>query len=365
MECISQKSIDKNNELIFPVFRPASCSPDILVAGAEVIPVNFINFMIDMQGLTCHNSSNKNEAELYLSRKTYDIVFLDLGLPDGASFGIMENIVHNSPQTLIIVLAADNDIDLVIQLIGKGIYDYIRKPFTVDLSQRCLERVMEEWERRVLNQFYRDYLERIVENVINELSQGTYRIEHIYEESVLTIGSALDLGYPETEDHFYRVSENSVRLGEKLGLTESRLSDIRWGAYLHDIGQVCISDAILLREKSLTQEEMAVVKGHPMQGCNMIRNIDIFSEASKLILHHHERYDGTGYPHGLRGENIPLAARIFAVIDTFDALTVERPYREAQPFSIVAEEIKKHTGTQFDPEIVEGFLEVPVTDWMI
>ena len=150
----------------------------------------------------------------------------------------------------------------------------------------------------------------------------------------------------------------SMELARRMGVAESEIVHIRRGALLHDIGKLGISDSILLKKEKLTADEMTVMKGHSIIGFELLHNIEVLQHSLKLVLHHHERWNGSGYPLGLRGSEIPLAARIFAVVDVYDALTSDRPYHEAMTHDVALEYIKAEASISFDPQVVEQFVEM-------
>ena len=170
---------------------------------------------------------------------------------------------------------------------------------------------------------------------------------------------ALDAREHETGCHSARVQSYAVCLAERLGFEGNRLVNVARGALLHDIGKIGVSDRILLKETKLTDHEWVEIRKHPVIGFEIVKGVSFLGEAAALIISHHERFDGTGYPHSLNRDEVPLEARLFAVIDTYDAMTSDRPYRKALTPEIAREEIIRCSGTQFDPEIVERFLEIP------
>jgi HD-GYP domain-containing protein (c-di-GMP phosphodiesterase class II) len=198
-----------------------------------------------------------------------------------------------------------------------------------------------------------------------ELSRTSRQIDEVCDMTVLALGAALNLKDHETADHCTRVSQNSIRLGSLLSLSEFELKNLKWSAYLHDVGKIGIPERILLKQGELDPEERRIVEKHPLMGYTMIRNIEFLTYATDVVLAHHEKFDGTGYPYGQRDTRIPLHARIFAVIDTLDAMTSHRPYRNALPFSAVQKELERKAGSQFDPEIVGIFLAAPEATWLI
>ncbi|MBI1748477.1 MAG: HD-GYP domain-containing protein [Acidobacteria bacterium] len=175
--------------------------------------------------------------------------------------------------------------------------------------------------------------------------------------------AALDAREHETCNHSRRVSEYTMFLAARVGLDASLVKDIGYGALLHDIGKIGISDTILLKPSRLTLEEREIIKRHPMIGARILRRANLPLLVTEVVLCHQEWYDGHGYPRGLRGDEITLGARIFSVVDAFDCITSDRPYRKAQPYAVARKEICRHSGTQFDPMAVEAYLSVKEYEW--
>lgn len=183
-------------------------------------------------------------------------------------------------------------------------------------------------------------------------------LEESYQATLLALSAALDARDRETEGHSRRVTKWALAIGRRLNLSRQELTNLERGALLHDVGKIGISDNILLKAGPLMPEERAVMNQHPLLGYEMLKGISFLQEALPVVLHHQEMFDGSGYPTGLRGENIPLGARIFAVADTYDAMTSTRPYRQALPHNAALAEIIAHKGTQFDPRVVDAFLSL-------
>jgi hypothetical protein len=177
-----------------------------------------------------------------------------------------------------------------------------------------------------------------------------------YDQLLRAFGDALDLRDNETAGHSMRVVRYSREIATAMGWQEGQLTQMARGAYAHDIGKIAIPDAILCKPGRLTVEELEVMRTHTWIGYNMLSGLPLLAQAADIVLAHHERWDGGGYPRRLKGEEIPLGARVFAVADTLDAMTTDRPYRKALPFSAAKEEISRGSGKQFDPKIAEAFL---------
>jgi putative nucleotidyltransferase with HDIG domain len=184
-----------------------------------------------------------------------------------------------------------------------------------------------------------------------------------YDQTLEALVTALEARDHETEGHTRRVVLYTMALARKLGLGDQELLDLRRGALIHDIGKLGVPDSILLKPGGLSKEEQALMQRHAVYGLRMLEGIKFLEGASGIIASHHEHYDGTGYPYGLDGEQIPLGARIFAVADAFDAMTSDRPYRRALSYAEAAEEITRGRGQQFDPQVVDAFLAVEETEW--
>ena len=180
--------------------------------------------------------------------------------------------------------------------------------------------------------------------------------DHEYQSVLQILCEALDVRDQATEGHSRRVADLSVVVARELGINRDRLKDLERAAILHDIGKIVVTDAVLSKPGPLTEAEWKEMKRHPVVGFDMVRNVPLLRQAADIIYAHHEHFDGTGYPNGLLGEEIPLGARIFAVVDAYDAITSDRPYRRARPHEYALEEIKRSAGGQFDPQVVEAFL---------
>jgi len=197
----------------------------------------------------------------------------------------------------------------------------------------------------------------------HNLEAAYAELEDTYDQTLAALSGALDLRDNETEGHARRVTRYSVRIAQEMGFADASMVPIERGALMHDIGKIGVPDSILLKPGKLTDEEWEVMRTHPNLGYRMIRNIGFLSDAAPVVLHHHERYDGGGYPDGLAGEDIPIGARIFAIADTFDAMTSDRPYRKALSYEVAREELEKCAGSQFDPGAVAAFCAVPPDEW--
>ena len=197
-----------------------------------------------------------------------------------------------------------------------------------------------------------------IKKINEKLEDSKEQLEQAYLDMIQTLRYTVEAKDSYTRGHSDRVSEYSVLIGEKLGLSEEQIKTLRIGGLFHDIGKIGIPDSILLKPAKLTDDEYSQIKNHPSIGAHILGNATIFKEIIPIVKHHHEKYDGNGYPSRLKGEEIPYMARIAAVADTFDAMTSRRSYRGPIDIEHVKEEIKRCEGTQFDPQIAEAFLDI-------
>jgi len=339
--------------------------PRILVVEDQKEIRSLVGAMLKIRGCSCDTASSLADAREHLSRVHYDLLLIDVNLPDGSGLSLLEKEDPKAKGPLALVMTGRNDIQTAIAAIRGGAIDFVTKPFTVGYFLQRLDKLLEEWRTRTRLQFCARALETLVQMKNGELSRTSRQIDEVCDMTVLALGAALNLKDHETADHCTRVSQNSVRLGTLLTLSAFELKNLKWGAYLHDLGKIGIPELILLKPGELTPDERRVMEKHPLMGYTMIQNIEFLTFATDVVLAHHEKYDGTGYPYGLQDTRIPLNAGIFAVIDALDAMTSDRPYRAALPFSAVGKEVARHAGSQFDPEIVEIFLGAPETTWLV
>jgi putative nucleotidyltransferase with HDIG domain len=311
----------------------------------------------------CAAAGDLASARRLLAESHFDIMMLDLTLTDGSGTELLDERGPLGPEGVVVVITGQQELQTAIEVIRRGAFDYVIKPFSRATIEERLDKAVQEWRSRVRGSYYKLHLERLVNAMTEKLLNTNERIEAVYDMTVAALGSALDLRDPETHEHCRRVTENSLRLGAAMGLADHELKSMRWSAYLHDIGKIGIPERILAKTSTLTEEERNQIKEHPLLGFRMISSIEFLKDATEVVLYHHEKFDGSGYPYGLKGEGIPLAARVFAVVDAMDAMLYDRPYRKALPFSALKAELIRESGRHFDPSVVETFLGFPETAW--
>ncbi len=291
-----------------------------------------------------------------------DLLLLDLHMPRLGGLEVLKRIPTLVPEgefLPVLVLTADATREAKEAALGLGAHDFLTKPFDpfeVVLRARNLLRT------RALHLALREEnarLESRVRERTRALEEAIAEVERSHEAALRTMGLVLEYRDYESKGHTDRVTALALSLGQAADLDEEALTCLRWGGYLHDIGKVAIPDPILLKPGRLTPEEFEIMKSHVTIGEAMLRQLGFLPEATlKVVRHHHERWGGGGYPDDLRGEAIPLLARIFAIADVYDALTSERPYKKAWTRAQALAEISAQSGRQFDPELTRLFLQI-------
>jgi putative nucleotidyltransferase with HDIG domain len=335
----------------------------VLVVDDEPSVCLLLGERLGHEGYQCRTASSGEEALGLLAREQADVVISDLRMPGMSGMALLEEVHIKYPHAAFMVATGVDDIQVSIEAMKKGACDYLVKPIQLDSVVASVERALEKNRLEIELDNYRHNLELMVEQRTRQLQAAMRRIELTYDETLEALGAALDLRDTETAGHSERVSRYALALAKAMECSNDQLKQIRRGSYLHDIGKIGTPDSILLKEGKLTPEEMTVMQRHVRIGYNIVCRVAFLAGASEIVLTHQERYDGTGYPQGLVGAEIPLGARIFAVADTLDAMTSDRPYRRALPFEAARDEIVRESGRQFDPEVVQAFLKIPESAW--
>jgi putative nucleotidyltransferase with HDIG domain len=263
----------------------------------------------------------------------------------------------------VVMVTAVHDISVALTAIRNGAYDYLLKPFEREQLLATVSRALENRRLKMENRNYQLNLESLVEARTDQLQAALEELKRSYDITLEVLGEALDYKDRETEGHSKRVTAYTMAIASRMGVPKEQIETIARGAFLHDIGKMAIPDNILNKPGKLTPDEVAIMREHCHLGYKLVRKIPVLQEAAEIVYSHQERFDGSGYPRGLKGEGIPLGARIFSIADTLDAITSDRPYRPAQTLDAARVEIEKWAGKQFDPEVVKVFLEMPNKIW--
>ncbi|MDH3626200.1 MAG: response regulator [Acidobacteriota bacterium] len=291
------------------------------------------------------------------------LVLTDIEMPGESGLDLLRQVKTLHPELDVVMVTGVVDARTAIGAIRDGASDYLTKPFNLDEVQIVVERTLEKRRLVLENRRYQDHLEDLVRARTAELEEKGAELQELYVTTLQALVTALDYRDNETQGHSLRVVEYAVLVAEAMDIREPDLTWIRRGALLHDVGKIGITDSVLRKPGKLDDDEWEEMHKHPEMGFRMLQKIPFLGPELDIVLCHQEKFDGTGYPRGLKGDEIPLGARIFSVVDTFDAMTSDRPYRAALSIEDACEEIAEFAGRQFDPTVAEAFLSISADRW--
>ncbi len=342
----------------------------ILIVDDDQAIRDLLSEGLSCSGYLCETARHGAEGLQKVRAHSFEVVVSDIDMPEMDGVRLLQEIKRIHPDTEIIMLTGVVDVETAIQSMRLGAHDYLTKPFNLAEMRITVERALEKRRLICENQEYQRTLETRVAERTAELSRKSREVEDLfnrlkssYQTTLETLATALDTRDTETLGHSLRVASYTVAVARRMGVVDPDLTDIYRGALLHDVGKIGIPDAILRKPGKLTPEEWVEMRKHPEIGYRILQGINFLEAAREIVLSHQETYDGSGYPRGLKGKDIPLGARVFAVVDTLDAMTSDRPYRKALPYDAARSEILKFSGTQFDPDVVRVFLQIPDDEW--
>jgi cyclic di-GMP phosphodiesterase len=336
----------------------------ILIVDDEDSIREVVSSMLSTASFVCTQAQSGKEAlALLQSGENFELMLSDMMMPEMDGEALLAASKERFPDMPVVMVTAMHDISIALSAMRNGAYDYLLKPFDREQLLATVRRALENRRLKLENRAYQTNLEALVTARTEQVREALRTLERSYDMTLEALGDALDLKDAETENHSKRVTAFTIAMARAMGLSSEQIRVIGRGAFLHDIGKIAIPDAILRKQGPLTREEFEIMKEHCYRGYVILKRIPFLADAAEIVYAHQERFDGTGYPRGLKGDEIPLGARIFSVADTLDAITQDRVYRKAQPFSAARDEIERWSGRQFDPQVVTTFLAMPENIW--
>ncbi|BCS53811.1 HD-GYP domain-containing protein [Geobacter sp. SVR] len=335
----------------------------ILIVDDEEMIRELLASALFQEGYICHLAANVDEAFSILGQKDIDLVISDIMMPGRSGVELLRDLKKVDSEIAVLMITGLSDMNTAMECIHLGADDYISKPFNITRVILTVRNMLDKRNLSIEKKNYQIGLEFKVLEQTEQLRQTMHDLHLAYDNTLTALVKALDAREKEVGSHSERVMNYSKLMGSMLGISGIELEQLAKGALLHDIGKIGISDNILLKPGKLDEDEWREMRRHPLIGYAILSEIDFLKTPAEIILSHHERFDGSGYPKGLKGEQIPLGSRIFVLVDTLDAMTSDRPYRQALPFDAVISEVRKFSGSQFDPAIAELFLSVPRSRW--
>lgn len=322
----------------------------ILIVDDEASVREVLNRILEAQGYECIMASGANEALGVLDSCPVDLMLTDIMMPGMSGVDLLEASQARCPDTAVMMLTAVVDTQTAIKAMKLGAYDYLMKPFNLEEVLLSVERVIEKRNLLLANRDYHEHLEQ-------KVNQQTEMIRDTFLGAVKSLAEALDAKDPYTNGHSRRMTEIVVILAREMNFPNRDIERIRLAGLVHDIGKIGVSEEILHKPGKLSDEEFITIRDHPAAGERILRPIISDEDVLAMVRYHHERYAGGGYPEGVTGEEIPLGARLLAVADAYDAMTSNRPYRDALSDERARSQLMANRGSQFDPEIVDLFIK--------
>ena len=341
---------------------PTTVSPRILIVDDEVEITEILADLLS-EDYECLKAGSAEDAIERLREGEFQLVISDITMPGMSGLEMIPHVKNLSPETVVVMISGMQTVESAIGALRLGAFDYLMKPFDLRQVEAVVKRALEHHDLVLAKQRYENHLEELVEQRTAELDRALNSLEGAYRSTLKALTAALETRDSETHGHSERVVTYSLRLGREYGLNSEQMKSLEIGSLLHDIGKIGVPDPILRKPAKLTEEEWVRMREHPLHGQQILRGIAFLQGAARVVAQHHEKWDGTGYPLGLRGEEIDINARIFAVADAFDAITSDRVYRRGKPYEAAAQELDDWAGRQFDPKVVEAFHRVPKEDW--
>ncbi|MGR3310173.1 MAG: HD domain-containing phosphohydrolase [Candidatus Brocadiales bacterium] len=337
----------------------------ILVVDDEKYIVSSIRRSLVDEGYNVLTATSAAEGLEIMQEEEISLVISDYRMPTMNGIEFLQKVKNDWYDTVRILLTAYSDIGIAVQAINRGeVYRFISKPWKGDELNAVVSKAVASYnlirENKRLTELTKQQNEQLKywsQNLEKKVAEQANRIRSIFLSAIESLVSALEAKDKYTEGHSLRAARVATSVARKLSLPDSDIERIRIAGLLHDVGKIGIKESLLQKNGKLTYSEMNHIRTHSIISEHILRPIIEDTEVVRIIRHHHEHYNGIGYPDGIKGEKIPIGARILSVVDAFDAITTDRPYVNARPLGKAIEEIKRCTGTQFDPTVVDAFLK--------
>jgi response regulator RpfG family c-di-GMP phosphodiesterase len=330
----------------------------ILIVDDEPCVRQLLAEVLSQDGYECIAAENGRAALDHLQHERIPIIISDIRMPKLDGLDLLREVKKRYPFTEVIMATAVNETNRAVEAMRLGAYDYVVKPFDVRAVSASVRRALERRRLLLENREYHERLEEKVREKTSELVEKNVQLRLLFLNTIESLVYTLEAKDKCTEGHSRRVSEMAGFMARTLQFSQEQVERIRLAGVLHDIGKIGVREECLNKSGRLTEEEYDEIKRHPLISERILKPIEALDDILPIIRHHHERYDGKGYPSGLMGEKIPMGSRILAIVDSYDAMISDRPYRSALSIQKTLEEIQANAGKQFDPKLVTVFQNI-------
>lgn len=328
----------------------------VLIIDDEPCVRDLVSRKLTADGYVCDIAADAETALSRVTQVAYDCLLSDVNLPGMNGVEFLRRVRLTDHDVAVIMITGSPDLDRALDAMRLGAYDHLAKPLNLARLTLTVDRAVEKRRLVFQNREYQLNLESMVLERTKQLNDANEGLRRLFVSSIKSLAHALEAKDEYTKGHSERVAEEAVTIARYLSLTQTEIENIWIAGFLHDIGKIGIRESVLNKQGKLDAAEWEMVQQHPVLAERILRPIEELREVIQTVRHHHERFDGTGYPDGLKGAGIPLGARILAVADSYDAMTSRRPYREALSDPETLDILEAGSGTQFDPVIVRAFV---------
>jgi len=328
----------------------------VLVVDDEAPIREIITRKLSADGYEMNDASEAETALKELAREDYDCVLSDIHMPGMSGVELLRRIRVTDQDIAVILVTGAPDMDAALEAMRLGAYDHLSKPLNLSELSMTVDRAIEKKRLVEENRAYQRDLESMVQERTQQLAEANDELKRLFMSSIKALAQALEAKDEYTQGHSARVAEIGVSIAQYLSLPDREIQNLWVAGLLHDIGKIGIRENVLNKPGKLDEAEWESVQQHPVVAARILGPIEELSDVIEIVMHHHEHFDGSGYPEGIRGSDIPLGARILTVADAYDALTSKRPYRDALPSEEAVSILEDAAGTQFDSVIVRAFV---------
>lgn len=328
----------------------------ILVVDDEAFIRDIVSRKLTAEGFECTQAEDADRALSLLARESFDCIVSDIRMPGMSGVELLRKVRMTDKDVAVVMATGAPDMDVALEAMRLGAYDHLSKPLNLDELALTVDRAIEKKRLVQENREYQQNLETMVLERTRQLHDANEELRKLFVSSIKALAHALEAKDQYTQGHSERVAEGAVRIARYLSLAEQEVQSIWLAGFLHDIGKIGIKESVLNKPGALDEGEWRSIQEHPVVAERILGPIEELGDVIRIVRHHHERYDGTGYPDGLKAADIPLGARILTVADAFDALTSKRSYRDALSVDEAVAVLEEEAGSQFDPVIVRAFV---------
>lgn len=329
----------------------------ILIVDDEAEVCKVLSERLSLEDYSCTTAHDGKEALYCLYKENFSLMLSDIKMPEMDGLDLLKKAMTLDPHMKVVMMTGYAEVETVVKALHLGAYDFILKPFDFNLVVFSVRRALEKKRMEEMVADYDQHLEQLVGQRTAKLQAAYGMLKKAHLDSIKMLVEAIDAKDPYTRGHSERVRKWSVQMAVKLNFNEKKMESLEFGALLHDIGMIGIKDAVLHKPGNLDPAEYEHIQEHPLIGAKIVEGTSFFKDIIPTIRHHHERFDGSGYPDRLAGEQIPFEAKMISIVDAFDAMTSLRPHRPEMPLQGALVELEKSKGKQFDPHILEVFMK--------